>query len=219
MKLTDIVVLEAAPLGDDPVELKDVVKYFPSQHKKAIKAFAKTGRLTFGGQQVYDEGGAPGEGLDEAIHVAKRFLEHEKVEVTVMFDLAGTDLEMKSRDMSHWEFDAEVTDSTEVWVGYNTKTDDLLIGFDAWVGEDAFNEEWDQQWDKTFDEPFDMDNEEHEKVYDRAWKKYSQNVFYGAVVEINSNMHAGMDMDLMENGFFRGTYKLLKKDNILELTT
>ena len=217
MKLTDIVVLEAAPLGDDPVDLKDVVKYFPSQHKKAIKAFARTGRLTFGGQKVFDEGGQNGDALDEAIQMAKRFLEHEPVEVSVMFDTEGTDLEM-DRDMSHWEFDGKIHEAQPVWVGYNTKTDDLVLGFDVWLDEEVFNQEWDNKWDDAFDESFDMDNEEHEKVFNRAWKKYSQNQFFGAIVEVNSNMHASMNTEIMDGGFYRGPYKVMKKDAILELT-
>jgi hypothetical protein len=216
MKLTDIVVLEAAPLGDEPVELKDVVKYFPTQHKKAIKTFMKTGRLVFGGQQVFDAGGDNGEGLDEALQHAKKLLDHEFVEITVHMNAAGTKLQGDD-DYTHFEYEAHIQEKTETWIGYDTKANHLLLGFDCWIDEEDFNQEWDEKFEQCFGEEFDMDNEEHEKVFNRAWKEYNSSVLFGAVVQVTENMHAEMEMPIMEGGFYRGPYKNLNQDHILAL--
>lgn len=217
MKLTDIVVLEAAPLSDDPVEIKDVVENFPSQYRKAIKAFQNNGRLRFGGDQVWTADGEYGQAINDAIKVATRLLKNEPIDVEVDFNVGGTELST-SGDPS-FTFDADVEEVREVWMGYDVKSDQLLIGFDVWIGDNEFNDEWDEKFEQAFEEDFDMDNEEHEKVFNRAWKEFSNNqMFYGAIVSVNTGMHADMETPEMPGGFYRGPFKVLKKDNIVELT-
>jgi len=216
MKLTDLVVQEAAPLGDDPVELKDVVEFFPSQYKKAIKAFAKKGRLRFGGDELFTSDGEHGPALDDAIRVAQRFLKHEPINVEVEFNTAGTDLPEPS-DRS-FEIECDVEESTPVWVGYDTKQDMLLLGFDVWIGDNEFNDEWDNKFEDAFGEGFDQDNEDHDKVFDKAWKTFSNGqMFYGAIVQVNAGGHAEMEMPIMDGGFYRGPFKHLSKTNVIEL--
>lgn len=220
MKLTDIVVLEAAPLGDDPVELKDVMEYFPSQYRKAMKAFAKNGRLRFGGDVLFATDGDNGPALLDAIKVAKRFLKDEPFELEIDFNTENTDLSEPHGGDRHPGFtlEAYAGESECVWVGYDVKADKLLLGFDAWINEDVFNDAWDEEFEQAFGEDFDMDNEDHEKVFAKAWKEFSnKQSMFGAVVEVNSGMHASMEDMPSEGGFYRGSFKNMDKTNIVEL--
>lgn len=186
---------------DGPVDIKDVVKYFPKQGDKAIHAFARKGRLQFGGKTLYDADYEPGAGLNKAIKAAKDAIDDEEVEVRV--GMAGSN--------EDFEFHSKVEDASEVWVGYDTESNELLIGFDCWTSEQDFNDAWDSQFEKNFDEEFNMDDYDHEKIFNKSRKEYIDGYsMVGMLVIVDSKYNARIEEMPGPNGFIRSIYKAIK---------
>lgn len=191
-----------------PVDIKDVVKYFPSQHQKAIKAFSKQGRLEFGGMQLFS-GDEDGEGMREAISAAEEILKDDPVDVRIGVSAAGT--RFKGQTVEEFEFDADISDTNQVWVGYDTQSNELMIGFDCWLREDDFNDKWDNYFESQFDEDFDEDDPDHDKILNQAWREYRDNfMMVGMLVLVNDKFHARIEDMPGHKGFFRGIHKMVK---------
>jgi len=212
MKLSDIVIQEAAPDEDKTYDLKEVVKYFPNTMEKAVKTLAKSGRLTFGGAQVFTKSGDYGPALKQAIAEAEALLKDKDTTVDVRTELDGSVADID--DGGEFNDDYPVDDFQETFVGFSFKGDKLVIGFDAWLDEEIFNQDWDKHFEETFGEDFDMENPKHEKIFNKAHKEFKQTAFLGLLVEVNEDFHATMDDMPFTDGFHKGAAREFKSRRI-----
>ena len=203
MKLSDLVIQEEAPEGDKPIELEDLLKYFPNTYMKAVKTLANSGRLVWDGKQVFTKSGEYGPALKQAVAEAEQFLRDEDttVDITVEMDGSVADIDDGGDFTSAYPLD----DFQEVYVGYSTKGKHLLIGFDCWIDEEIFNQDWDTEFEKTFGEDFDGDDPKHAKIFSKAWKEFKENSFIGALVMVDQAGHCELDLT-MPGGFYKGIY-------------
>jgi len=213
MKLSDIVIKEAAPEGDKTYELKEVVKYFPNTLEKAVKTLAKSGRLTFSGELVFTKSGEYGPALKQAIAEAEALLNNEETTIDVRTELDGSVADID--DGGEFNDDYPVDEFQETFVGYAWKGDKLVIGFDAWLDEEIFNQDWDKHFEETFGEDFDMDNPKHEKIFNKAHKEFKDLAFLGLVVEVNEDFHATMEDLPFPDGFHKGAAREFKSRRII----
>jgi hypothetical protein len=210
MKLSDLVITEAEELaaaesGQKTIELKDVVQYFPNTYQKAVKTLRDAGRLTFGGELLFEKGGEYGPGMERATAEAEEAVRKDEIEITV--DMDGT-----VADKDHhadFTFDAPINDAQETYVGYDITSNKLLIGYDVWISDEEFNEAWDREFEEEFGEDFDDENEDHEKIFNHAWKQFTGRngggkMFYGALVDVNDDYHAEVEDMFWSGGFHKG---------------
>ena len=195
MKLSDIVITEADELkateGAKLVELSDIVKYFPNTYQKAANALMNKGRLTFNGELLYKDGDRT-TFLDQAISHAENELKQEEIEMSFEIDGTVGDID----DSGAMEYSAKV-DSVELeYVGYDVVSNSLLIGFDVWISEDDFNNEWDKSFERIFGIEFDSEDENHSAIFDHVWDEYigrngkKGRTFFGAIVEVDTELNA-----------------------------
>jgi hypothetical protein len=204
--------------ANGPVDIKDVVKYFPTQGDNAIKAFAKKGRLQFGGKTLYAADYEPGAGLKQAIRVAKAEIRDERIDVRV--DMSGAGTRFRNNTTEEFEFDSQINDMEEVWMGYDTESNELMIGFDCWTSEDDFNDAWDKEFEKNFGEEFDHEDKDHEKIFNKARQEYLDNYgMLGMLVLVNDKFGARIEDMPGVKGFVRGILKMVKRQRgVIELS-
>jgi hypothetical protein len=214
MKLTDIIIREEAPAGQ-PIELKELTKYFPNTYEKAARTLAKSGRLMFGGEAVFTKSGEYGPALERAIAEAEALLKDESSTVNIRLELDGTVADIDE----HGEYDVDypVTEAQEVYVGYSARGNKLIIGFDAWLDEEIFNQDFDKQFEETFGLDFDMDDDGHEKIFNATREQFQKYSFMGLVVEVNEDFYATFEDMPYEGGFYRGAHPKLKSRRIIDL--
>ena len=207
MKLTDIVQFiqlneDGEPTGQGPVELKDIVKAFPSKASKAIDKLWGGPRLVYHGMQFFDGDGL-GLAYEKAEEAAKAEMDDHEVELS--FHVGGTD----ELDMDDYNFTTKVEDAQECYLGYDPKHDVLYIGYDAWLDENDFNEKWDDEFKKATGKVFDMDDEEHQKVFDSAWEEWKKMGGYGMLFRLTPRGKAFSADVVLEDagGFYRGIYR------------
>jgi hypothetical protein len=193
-----------------PMELADVIKFFPKKHGEALQKLWGGKRLVWHGMRFFDDGGL-GEAYEKAEEAAKAYIaDGYNAE-------ASLEVELPDGEMADVQWDALFEDDEvqEVYLGYDPKRDVLFIGFDAWTSDDEFNAAFDRTWEEETGEEHDMDNDEHQEAYNRIWKDYQdQNMgFWGLCFEISADMKAEEALPPMPGGFYRGSFKLLKSQN------
>lgn len=200
MKLSELKIFEAAeaaPAG--PIELKDLIKYFPSTYAKAIQKMWGKDRLVYKGMKFFDNGSL-GEAYDKANDAVEQAMKDEGFTAPVSLAIPdGEDL-----SMTHFEYEAHVDDSQEVYLGYASESDKLYLGVDAWLNENDFNEEWDKQFKKETGQTYNEDNEDHSALFHDAWKKYSNMGGYGILFELDDDLTSAEPVIMSQGGFYRG---------------
>lgn len=206
MKLTDIIVQEEAPAG--PIELSDLTKYFPNTYRKAIQTLIKSDRLVFNGEKLFKKDGDYGPALDQASANAEALLKDEDNTIDFRVEMDGSVADID--DGGEFSADYPIDDAEEVYIGYDPRRKKLIVGFDAWLDEDIFNQDWDEQFERIFGEEFDYDNPKHEAIFDDAWEKFKKGAFMGLVVEVDEDGNATFEDMPYEGGFYKGAYPSLK---------
>lgn len=194
MKIADLLEAENNNNDTKPVELKDVTKFFPKGHKKAVSSLLSKGRLVWNGKVVIAEDGSYGPALEQAHTKAESFLKKEKLEIEIDTDDDVLVIEDKPAEVQ------------EVYAGYSKSDDTLLIGFDVWMDEEVFNQDWDDHFEKVQGETFDMENSSHEKQFKRAFKEWQDKSFRGVLVSVTSSGKCSIVIDSAK-GFYAGVYR------------
>lgn len=178
MKLSDLVLLVEAA---EPVEIATLAANFPNTAAKAISQMLIKDRLLFNTRSFND---VYVDAVDKA----------ENTKQTVELDLdinAYKALEAIGAD--HWSslnVEVEIDSAQEVYGGWSpTEPDCLYIGFDAWVNEEDFNEQFDKAFKKETGKSFDHDDESHSAIYSSIYESFRKNSTssYLMKVKIGSN--------------------------------
>ena len=165
-----------------PVDLGDVIRYFPSKSEKAINALAKSGRLTFGGLQAFDDG-EYGQAIKQAIQTAEEYLKGGNATIDVDVHIEGT---VDGRYEDEYETtDYPIDDFEQVAVGY-TLAGNIAVGYDFFLDENIFNDDWDSQFLVVFGTRFDLENPEHREVFNKAWAKWKDTAYRSVMIEIDN---------------------------------
>lgn len=170
MKLSEIKALTEADENTKPAELKDIVQLYPTKARQAILAMSKKGRVLYNGKPLFDVGGDFSNLFHVADEYASRYVKELEFEKSIPLDI-------ELEDDKYWEsydFEIRVDDAQEVYLGYRPSDNCLYIGYDVWLDENDFNENWDKQFKKNLGEEFDNDNEQHEKIFNKAWEYYKK---------------------------------------------
>jgi hypothetical protein len=212
-----------------PLELHDVVKFFPNTYKKVFAAkWGKVGSLTYHGHPFFANDaagehdiGSAYEGIDGAVEDLVND-DDFKIEVNLTMDLSDfeSDSDTMQFDSHDFSFDCKVSEKQEVYLGYSVKENCLYAGYDAWIREEEFNDAWDKEFENATGEMFDMDNPEHDKVFQKVWQKFRDEMFFGMlfrITERNGNWHAEEHFAPMMGGFYKGVYRGLSSFHSLDL--
>lgn len=202
-----------------PIELADIVKYFPKHHGKALEKLWGGNRLVWHGKRFFDDDGL-GAAYTEAVEAAKAYVE-DGYNTDVNLDIHGEVDGKEFHDTMSWDVEFDLDDGQECYLGYDPKKDALYIGFD--VGTKNGDDEFNQAFDKTFEDAtgalYDEENPEHEQIFSAAWKKYNSSNygFWGLLFEINidsnGNMTAEEAFQSMPGGFYKELFKIFKRSH------
>jgi hypothetical protein len=185
--------------GKDPIEVADVIKYFPKNYMKVLRVLWGKPRLSYHGMSFFGDGDNAYDKIDAAIKAAIK----DGLEVPVSIDVDGTD----DLDMDSLNYDAPVSDYQEVYLGYQPSSDSLYVGIDAWLNEEDFNDAWDREFKNQTGESFDMDDEEHAKVFNSAWENYKDSDFYGILFKLSKDLDDVEEVASIPGGFYKGIYR------------
>jgi hypothetical protein len=201
--------------ADVPLELKDVIQAFPKHHGKALSKLWGGKRLVWHGMRFFDDNEL-GEAYDKAEKAAEEYIENG-YNTDVHLDFNGTVDGEDIDDTMTWDVQFSKDEKQECYLGYDPKRDVLIIGFDAWANEDEFNEAWDKAFEDAVGTEYDHENEEHEAMYKDVFDEYKNSAgFWGLCFEISfddGNMTAEEALPPMSNGFYKGSYPVLKRQN------
>ena len=210
MKITELLSEDTTNL----VELGDLVKFYQNTYKKAMRA--KKGALTYKGQLVFGDG-EDGPAILNAQNRVDRLLKRNAgIEVEIEMDLSRVE---GSRKQHHaFTFNSPIDDKSLVFVGYRPEDNGLYVGFDAWIGEAAFNEEWDREFKKATGQNFDDENPGHDHAFSSVWTKFKDEMFFGLLYHTSGL--AAEEALVMPGGFFKGIAKsaIFKRLDIIDLT-
>jgi len=197
-----------------PVEIKDVIAHFPSKYKKVLQVLWGTHRLTYKGQQLFtgressmdDTAADLGPVYMGAIHAAEKAMKKMTVPVDIqgMPDVLLNDENVRRKHGNlESEIESEIDESQECYLGYDPKHDQLYIGFDCWLNDEAYNE---------FANQFDDSNPEIEKALNKVWKEFNEKKFQGELFKLTSsdgkNFKAEEDDSVSgPGGFYKAVYK------------
>lgn len=203
MKLAELKLVEAAeqaPAG--PIELKDLIKYFPGNYAKAIQKMWGKDRLVYNGMKFFDDGKL-GEAYDKATDAVEATMKESDFTAPVSLHLPDGD----ALGMTEFEYDAHIESSQEVYLGYSSEHDQLFLGVDAWLDENDFNEEWDRKFKADTGVSYNEDEEDHSALFHDAWKKYTNMGGYGILFELSKDLHHAEPVIFSQGGFYRGVCK------------
>ena len=193
MKLSEIAykapVLEAEGPTGESAEIRDVLAAFssPARQKAALNALWGKDRLEYNGMKFFS-GNNLGPAYKKAEAAAEEAIK-QGTEVRVSIPLPGNLVDAIDPD-AHWddlEYEATIADKQEVYVGYSPKNDQLYIGYDIWLDENDFNDAWDREFENAFGERFDDEDEDHQALFDAAWKQY-RDYGHGILFELNDDL-------------------------------
>jgi hypothetical protein len=192
-------------LEEKPIELRDVLEYFPKHHGKALEKLWGGSRLMWHGDRFFANNEL-GPAYEHSLNAATEFMKND-YETNV-----NMDIEDSEGDVQSMEFDVHFNpeDGQECYLGYSPKHDTLLIGFDIGVSEDEFNEAFDNAFKEHHGEEHDMDHEDHQKIFSKVWEDYKRQKynFWGVLFEIthgdNSQYVAEEAFPPMPGGFYGG---------------
>lgn len=196
-----LALLESADAA--PIEVADVIKNFPSQHKKALQKLWGGPRLVYHGMKFFDEI------YDQIDDVLTKAMETVEVDISIPLDERFVHAINPKSQWLDFEYSCRVDDMQEVYMGYDPKSDSLYVGIDGWINEEDFNEEWDKQFKRTMREDFEHDEPAHNKLFADAYKKYQKLGFQGVLFKLNKRGRSFKASEVMSNdkGFYQGTYK------------
>lgn len=208
MKLSELVTLQVKeaeePSSSGPVEVKDLVEFYPKNVRAAIMKLWGGPRLVYHGHKFFSSENEAGD-LYDMINVALKSYVNDghEIEMSIPVQPAG-DL-----DMGDMNYDATIDDYQEVYLGYDPKSDNLFVGIDAWLNEQDFNDAWDREFEKYTGVQYDEENEQHQAMFKDAWESYKGLGFQGLLFEMTLN---GETFDLepaleMSHGFYKGIYR------------
>jgi hypothetical protein len=198
---------------NSPLELRDVIKFFPNTYKKVFRQFWGSPRLTYHGLPFFDEDGM-GPAYDMIEGAVKDAMSDEDFTVEIHIEMPDNDMGMES-----FSYQGKIDDKQEVYLGYGQKEDALFVGYDAWLHEEDFNTEWDKEFEKQTGHEFDSENDEHQEVFDHAWKAYSNNTMMGMLFRVdmeNGHPEANVDFEI-QGGFYRQVYPMVKRMDLIDL--
>jgi hypothetical protein len=210
MKINELLSEDAANL----VELGDLVRFYKNTYVKAMRA--KKNALTYKGQLVFGDG-EDGPAIDNAQNRVMRLLKRsDGIEVEIEMDLSKV---KGSRKPHHaFSFSSPVDDKSLVFVGYRPEDNGLYMGYDAWIGEEAFNGVWDREFKQATGQEFDDENPGHEHAFSQVWNKFRDEMFFGLLYH-TAGQSAEEEL-VMPGGFFKGIHKsaVFKRLDIIDLT-
>lgn len=194
-----------------PLELKDIIKFFPNTYQKVIRAKLASDQITYHGHQLQHEDGDGdltfGPAYDNALAAAEEAM-HENGGVTVDVEADLSDVESHG-DFHNYSFETPIDEKSEVYVGYSPREDALYVGFDCWISENEFNENWDREFKEATGEDFDNDDPAHEAAFKKVWDHFKDRMMYGMLFEISE--HDGQweanEVYCMPGTFYQGVYK------------
>lgn len=166
-------------------EIKDVVEFFPKGKDKLLRKFWGTeGGLTYKGQPLFTKNDL-GPAYDGIIKAGEEYINDPDEFYVVVYD----DLEVTA------------SDSQECYLGYDPKSDTLWVGFDIWLDEESFNQEFDKKYPREDTEG---------KVFKEAWKEFQQS-FIGVLLPLKSKDGKNFEVIKsrtieMPGGFYKGIY-------------
>jgi len=146
-----------------------------------------------------------------------------KIEVNLTMDLDDfepADDDGIQVDSHDYTFETKLSEKQEVHLGYSPHGDALYVGYDAWIGEDDFNDAWDREFASATGEMFDSDNPSHDAVFQKVWKKFNDEMFFGMlfrVTERNGRWEAEEHFAPQPGGFYKGIYRGLSGFHSLDL--
>lgn len=206
MKLAELKIFEAEQAPAGPIELKDLIEYFPGNYAKAIQKMWGKDRLVYKGMKFFDKGGL-GEVYDKALEAIDEWYRDEDNKVNVYLPIPDGD----NLGMTEFEYEASVESLQEVYVGYRPEGDRLYIGVDAWLDENDFNDEWDRKFKSETGKEYNEEYEDHSALFHDAWKKYTNMRGYGILfhVTFSSGGAAEVEVELeSQGGFYGGVRKM-----------
>lgn len=222
MKLSEIVTRFVAEDEDGPkvgeddgkglVEVATIVKdRKPEIAKKYLRAMWGKPRLAYNGMPFFGSGDTAYEKIDAAVESAVK----NGLEVEMSIPVEGTD----DLDMDELNYQASIADTQEVYLGYDPKDNTLYVGVDAWLREEDFNEAWDREFENATGEAFDDENDEHQKVFNSAWKEYRDSGFVGILFKLSNDLDDAEDVITMPGGFYAAIYRgsELKRMGLIDL--
>lgn len=163
---------EATVPGENLIELADLIKHFPNNHKKAIEKLWGGPRLSYHGVPFFD-GDNDIYGL--AAEAVKKWHEQGGSVELNLSDIVGlnTEGEEVSIEVNYDDntINPEV-DGQEVYMGYDVSSDTLYIGYDVHFNEEMFNQEWDDAFKEATGIEFDYDDPAHSKAFSAAHKEF-----------------------------------------------
>lgn len=196
--------------GSEPIELKEIAKFYPKKAREAILALGRKGRVLYKGEPLFSPTGGISVLYENAIDAGTEYLKNVELERSVPMDI-----EVDDEVWDSYEYESRVDDSQEVYLGYRAADDCLYIGYDVWLEENDFNDNWDKQFKKYLGEEFDHENEQHAKIFDKAWKyfinhgfsvlfklTYAQNAQFKAHEELRSD-HISDKAGMFYEGIYR----------------
>jgi hypothetical protein len=219
--LQELLALREAP--EVPVELKDIVAAFPKHHAKALEKLWGGRRLVWHGDRFFDHNEL-GDAYVKAEAAAEAYI-NDGYETEVNQEIEADDLVDGSDAPGNADFtwmagfgDQDGGSRQECYLGYDPVKDKLYIGFDAWVDEDNFNNDFDAAFKEATGLEYDSDDEQHHEVYNNLWQEYQSEGygFWGLVFEITHNgddYHAEEAFPPMAGGFYRGMYRQFKANH------
>jgi hypothetical protein len=197
-------------LEEKPIELHDVIKYFPKHHGKALSKLWGGTRLMWHGDRFFGDGDL-GPAYHKALEAAEKYMK-DGYNTEVQMEVEGPD-----GDSEEMNIDVQFKDEEpqECYLGYSPKYDKLYIGFDCGVSESDFNDEFDRAFEQAHGESNDIDNEKHAAIFNKVWEDYKREKysFWGLIFEIT---HDGEKYQAEEflppdpGGFYHKMYRHLR---------
>lgn len=155
MNILDIIKEDA---GARTYELTELISNFPKNHKLAIKKLWGSGRITYKGKSILSM--------------------YQQLEEAAVKMMKGTDTEYSTVEMDIQNSDADplqviIGDHQECYLGYNVGDDLFYIGFDLWLNEQDFYDQFDKEYKKYYLKGKDYDsNPISTAAFDWYWKNH-----------------------------------------------
>jgi len=235
--LQELLSLNEAP--NVPIELEKLGKKAVQSGDKSQMDFLQSmarkhwggANLMWHGMRFFDQDGDTGPAYDKSIAAVEEAFDVDdiKAESSMYLNANNYVAQQHSGGDEHdddmppgeaeieWEETFYFKECQEVYIGYSPKRDKLYVGFDAWGNDEEFNNAFDKAFEEATGEEHNLDKEEHDELYREVWKEYTDGKmgFYGLLFEItdhNGEFHAELAYDPMQGGFYRGVYKIFKRN-------
>lgn len=166
-----------------PVELTDIVKYFPNNAQKAAEKLLQNDRLVVNGKPFFDY-------YHEVVLPRAEALA-KKSEYELTFPIEG--------DLVHVSVSAD--EVQEVYCGYSQKSGVFIVGFDVWTNNQDFDDAFEKHFHAVTGRQFDLDDDE--ETYDEVWEAYKTQSMQGFAVSIYPNGRVAEYEESFTGGFYK----------------